>query len=119
MTFAAAVDRANAAFLSVFGEAVLLPGAVTAVGVFLPRGAPTSASFSELGLAVRLSEQNNPVLFLLEADASELSERDALTLRGTVYLIASLDPPEDGLVRIELMEQRTDVQSPPQGARWR
>ena len=76
--------------------------------------------WSQVGLTARVDRQGSPVLHLLEADAAGLAVREPVSVRGENYLVSS--PPErlqNGLVRIELMPDNADAQSPGEGERWR
>ena len=60
------------------------------------------------------------MLHLREADAAGLQARMPVTVRSENYLISA--PPENlknGLVRVELMSDNADAQSPGEGERWR
>ena len=111
--------RVNVASMRVFGEHVTLPGAVEVMGVFDPRGEPPIPPGSDVGLIARISQQISPVVSLLAADAAELRERDPVTIGGQVYLVTRIEDAGNGLVRIWLMPDITDVNSPPEGERWR
>lgn len=86
-----------------FGEPVIRPDTTEVSGIFDPRGDLPGAAWPEIGAALRLSQQGNPVVYLAEAAAAGLAENDRLTIRGADYVITRLDPDGSGLVRLELM----------------
>lgn len=91
------------ALLRVFGEPVILPDTLVVSGIFDPRGDRPEAAWPEIGAALRMSQQGNPVLQLIESDAAVLNERDNLFIRDAEYVITRIDPDGSGMVRIELM----------------
>lgn len=100
-----------------FGEAVILSDEVTVWGIFSPRGDLAGSPFgSEVGRAMRISQQPNPVVVLADDDAAALAERDQVTIRGADYLVTRLDPDGLGMTRVWLMPAPT-VSDP--AARWK
>jgi len=110
--------NALAVSVDVFGEPCTLPGGEV-LGIFHPRGNPTEPLSSEVGLSMRMSQQRSPMLVLLEGDAADLSDGDAVTVKGQAYLVTRVDPPEHELARVWLMPDVTDAGSPPDTERWR
>ncbi|NCC41458.1 MAG: hypothetical protein EOM21_18945 [Gammaproteobacteria bacterium] len=104
-----------------FGESVTLPCGAAVHGVFVPDpapqtlwGQPETPTLGGWGRAPRAT----PELYLEPADAADLKAQDRLEVRGTTYRIAKLDPPHDGLIRIELADTHAD-QEETAGAVWR
>lgn len=89
--------------LRVFGEPVTLPDATQVSGIFDPRGDSPDAAWPEIGAALRMSQQGNPVLQLIESAASGLSENDRIGVRDAEYIITRIDLDGAGMARIELM----------------
>jgi hypothetical protein len=102
--------------LDAFGEPVTLADASVVTGIFDPIGEPAAAPWSEVGLAVRVSQQPNPSVWLADSVAQALDEQDALTIRGQAYLITRKDADGSGLTRCALMP---DTSTTNDLARWR
>lgn len=115
-----AIEDLNAAAVSVdaFGESCTLPSGDT-LGVFHPRGDPSEPWGSEVGLAMRMSQQSSPLLVLRDADAQGLEDGDPVTVRGSAYLVTRVDPAYHGLTQVYLMRDLSDTASPPETERWR
>lgn len=91
------------ALLRVFGEPVTMPDASEVSGIFDVRGDIPGSAWPEIGAALRMSQEGNPVLQLTDSDAASLSEDDRLTIRGNEYIVTRIDADGSGFVRIELM----------------
>ena len=96
--------RLNSAVLSTtvgFGESVVLPGGAIISGIFdLP-----DPNANEIGRRLRLSDQDNPSLQILEADASAIAEGSRLAVRGLVYEVFKRWPADtSGVVRLDMTE---------------
>lgn len=116
------VDRQAAARgtqLRHFGEDVLLPGGASAVGLVIWPGLSAGPLVaSEVGLAMRIGDQDNPSVSLWQADALSLNEGDAVTVRGQDYLIARKHRADgSGMVSLDLMP--ADASAPAAGSRYR
>lgn len=107
MTWSTVVDDINAAALSIedgFGEPVTLPSGDVVTGVFElfdPRVQDPSGS--GVGRSMRISQQHNPMLMLLDADASGLAEGDDVGVRGSQWRITRIDPDGNGITELSLM----------------
>lgn len=107
-----------AAGIEAFGEPVTLSGGSVVTGILALPGAAAAPLWSEVGLAMRISDQPNPVVALRAADIGDLAEGDSLTARGVSYLVSRRHPPDGtGLVALELMP--ADASAPAAGSRYR
>lgn len=97
------VDAVNRATVAAHGEPVLLPDGAELRGIFSLHGQTAGGVGSMVGVLGRPAAQDNPELYLLEADAAALPERAALSVRGVSYIVASKDPDGEGFVRCGLM----------------
>lgn len=99
------------------GELVILAGAVEVRGIFYPRGKPAGSPMgSEVGLGMRISQQRNPMVDLLDEDAAGLADGDQISIAGADYLITRLDPDGLGMTEVQLMPAPA-VTDP--AARWK
>ena len=104
MTWTAARDLANATIVAQFGEVVTLADASAISGVFRlfdPRIQPV-ASASEVGRTMRPSQQQNPVLLVLDSVAAALAEGDTVTVRESSYRITRIDTDGQGMSTVAL-----------------
>lgn len=100
-------SRIALAHLASFGTPVILPDGALVQGIFDPVGELRGAPWSEVGLAVRLSQQPNPTVHLLDATAATLTTESALTIEGAIYRVTAPPTPDgSGLTRVELMPER-------------
>ena len=111
-----ALDALASACVDAFADEVTLPSGEVAQGIFDPLGQPPASPWSDVGLAVRVSDQPSPTVVLLAADAALLAEQDVLGIRGVDYLITRMRPAAGGLVTVELMPAATATH---ESARWR
>ena len=95
-----------AALLADLGEPVILPGEVTATGLFEPLGAPVAQIGELTGVDARLLQEPQPALYLAPADGDGLMDGDVLMVRGIEYGISRVDADLDGLTRLELTKVR-------------
>jgi hypothetical protein len=93
--------RAAAAQVRLHGEPVILP-AGAAVGVFERYDPRIQADQSEIGRALRPSQQPNPVLRLIDADAAGIAEGAAVTARGAQWRVTRLDVDGFGVTTLSL-----------------
>lgn len=104
MDWAVIDERISEANANLLGESITLPDGSTARGIFDPKPADPGGPFgSDVGRAMRLSQQSSPELRLLDDDAAALSELDTVIVRGVDYQVASIYPDGHGLTVIGLM----------------
>lgn len=89
------------------------------LGVFEPQASEPPAPWSEVGLAVRISEQAVPSLTLLASHAAGLTLAWTLSVRGARYRIVHIAPERGGLTELELALLSTDPDQPSETERWR
>ena len=84
-----------------FGEPVTMTGGSIISGIFdLP-----DPNANEIGRRLRLSDQDNPSLQILEADAAAIVEGSRLMVRGLVYEVFKRWPADtSGVVRLDMTE---------------
>lgn len=123
MSWSDNIDALSNALASdqVFGESVALPSGDVVSGVFVHTEGPQrvwgEAGQPRLGGYGRAAKPT-PELHLRPVDAAALPHRAALTIRGVRYLVTKIDPPIDGLARVELMPDDERVEGT-EGAVWR
>lgn len=116
MTWRDRRKRSIEAAIRTFGTAVTFPDGSEFRGIFRETDdKATGAWGSEVGRAMRLTQQLVPYLDLLESDATGLAEKDVVQVEGKRFLIARLDPTGYGLTRASLMPEPKNGQ----GQRWR
>lgn len=115
-------DILAAAFdLSAFGELCLLANGAPVLGVVeVPvisrelRGQGTRT-----GGRIGVPHQVQPTVLLRDVDAAAVREQDALTIRGTVYLVVALAPDGQGMTQIHLMLPGAEDGPRPELRQWR
>ena len=114
---AAELHRLNRSQVEHFGQPVTRPDGQVVSGVFARRPAPV-APWPEIGAALKLSQQPNPEVHLLSADAAGLAKNQRLVISGERFLIVDVDPPAEGWVRITLLPDPASAPRPEAGSRW-
>jgi hypothetical protein len=107
---ATAADRAVDSQMRIYGEAVVCVGGPTITGILLQPDI-ARAPWAELGAPLR--GQPNLELRVRPEDASPLTRRSAVQIRGVTYQVAEIIPETAGTVRLQLMPAAT-----PREARW-
>jgi hypothetical protein len=110
-------QKLAAACVERMGESVTLPSSEV-TGIFFPKPAtPAGLLGSEVGLTMRLSQQEVPMLHLIETDAEGLSEGDTLTVRGREWEITRIDSDGQGIAVLDLRPAPSEAPDPTR--RWR
>lgn len=107
--------------VAIHGEPAILPTGSTVMCVAeLPGVDPMLRERgSDVSARIQIDNQVQAVMWLQTVDAAALSKNDAVTLRGTQYLIVSLTPDGASQTRVDLMLPGSEPGPLPEWRQWR